>query len=60
MYFTPEVAVAEDYRAQKSVAPGYPAVETLKDLDVSDWEPAAVFHPVDLSGAEIEEPGLSE
>lgn len=33
------------------VAPGYPAVETLKDIDVSGWEPAAVFRPQEASEA---------
>lgn len=35
----------------EAVAPGYPASEALKDIDVSGWEPAAVFQPVDLSEA---------
>ena len=30
-----------------SVAPGYPAVNTLLDIDVTGYEPAAVFHPVE-------------
>ena len=34
------------------VAPGYPATEALKDVDVSDWEPAAVFRPVVIAPAD--------
>jgi hypothetical protein len=30
------------------VAPGYPAVSGLRDIDVTGYEPAAVFHPVEL------------
>lgn len=32
----------------QAVAPGYPAIEALKNIDVSGWEPAAVFTPVEL------------
>jgi hypothetical protein len=31
----------------KMVAPGYPAIDTIKQIDVTGWEPAAVFTPVD-------------
>lgn len=32
------------------VAPGYPVISTLEDIDVSGWEPAAIFRPVTLPG----------
>lgn len=31
-----------------SVAPGYPAVNVLREIDVTGFEPAAVFHPVTM------------
>lgn len=40
------------------VAPGYPAIETVKQIDVSGWEPAAIFvavsFPTDDQGEEAE------
>lgn len=33
----------------QAVAPGYPTVDSLKNIDASGWEPAAVFQPVDLA-----------
>jgi hypothetical protein len=30
------------------VAPGYPAPDGLRAIDVTGYEPAAVFHPVEL------------
>ncbi len=47
----PEKPEHED--APAAVAPGYPAIETLRPIDVSGWEPAAVFRPV------VESPGDS-
>ncbi|MDA1298024.1 MAG: hypothetical protein O3B04_08520 [Chloroflexi bacterium] len=39
-----------------AVAPGYPAIETVKLIDVAGWEPAAVFRPVTGPGSgEVEE-----
>ncbi len=29
------------------VAPGYPSANTLDELDVAGWEPAAVFAPTE-------------
>lgn len=40
---------ASDSETPKMVAPGYPAIETIKQIDVTGWEPAAVFTPVDDS-----------
>ena len=31
----------------KEVAPGYPTANSLDELDVSNWEPAAVFTPAE-------------
>lgn len=45
----------QDRGESEPVAPGYPAVESLGDLDVSEWEPAVVFRPVELAA-----PNLSE
>lgn len=33
----------------KMIAPGYPSIETIRQIDVTGWEPAAVFHPVEIS-----------
>jgi hypothetical protein len=40
------------------VALGYPAIETVKEIDVTGWEPSAIFVPVsgpDLDSVEGEE-----
>ncbi len=42
--------MADKDEPAKPVAPGYPAAEALEDLDVSGWEPAAVFRPVESAG----------
>jgi hypothetical protein len=34
-------------KEKPSVAPGYPAAGALRDIDVTGYEPAAVFHPVE-------------
>ena len=30
------------------VAPGYPAADALRSIDVTGYEPAAAFHPVEV------------
>lgn len=45
-------SVNEKDRGDEAVAPGYPAVEALRDIDVSAWEPAAVFRPAVLQQVE--------
>jgi hypothetical protein len=30
------------------VAPGYPAADALRSIDVTGYEPAAVFHPIEV------------
>ena len=44
----------EDKETSETVAPGYPVIATLKNIDVSEWEPAAIFRPVSLQDPEEE------
>lgn len=36
-----------DKADKPAVAPGYPAVDVVRDIDVTGYEPAAVFHPIE-------------
>ena len=37
---------------QPMVAPGYPAIETVRQIDVTGWEPATVFTPAEANDAQ--------
>ena len=37
----------DEAKEKPAVAPGYPAVAALREIDVTGYEPAAVFHPVE-------------
>lgn len=41
-----------DKEKSGNIAPGYPVITALEDMDVSGWEPAAIFRPVNLTDAE--------
>lgn len=37
------------------VAPGYPAIETVQQIDVTGWEPATIFVAVSFPTVDQEE-----